>query len=66
MLLSIRQTDINQLVDEFENRGKVRMLDQWLEQRADERIQDPALHNALAKIYVDKGDPRAQDFLIKN
>lgn len=42
------------------------MLDQWLEQRSEERCQEPALHNALAKIYVDKGDPKAQDYLIKN
>lgn len=66
LLLSIRQTAIEELVEEFETRGKMRMLDQWLEQRADERVQEPALHNALAKIYIDKGDPRAQDFLIKN
>jgi clathrin heavy chain len=46
---------IPELVEEFENRGKLRMLTNWLEARADERIQDPALHNGLAKIYVDSG-----------
>jgi len=41
------------LVEEFESRGKPRMLQGWLEQRNDERVQEPALHNALAKIYID-------------
>ena len=36
-----------------------------MESRSDERIQDAALHNALAKIYVDTNkDP--QNFLINN
>jgi len=36
-----------------------------LEQRSDERIQEPALHNAIAKIYIDiNKDP--QNFLINN
>jgi len=41
------------------------MLQPWLEARSDERIQDPALHNALAKIYIDI-DQDPQDFLINN
>jgi len=41
------------------------MLQTWLESRADERIQEPQLHNALAKIYIDiNKDP--QNFLINN
>jgi len=55
LLLSIRVCPIPELVDEFEGRGKLRMLTNWLEARSDERIQEPALHNALAKIYVDSG-----------
>lgn len=41
------------------------MLQDWLEDRHNERNQEPELHNALAKIYIDVNkDP--QDFLIKN
>lgn len=32
------------------------MLTGWLEARFDERSQEPALHNALAKIYIDTGE----------
>ncbi len=42
------------------------MLTNWLEARYEERIQEPALHNALAKIYIDSGNKDVQDFLIKN
>lgn len=41
------------------------MLQNWLESRNEERIQEPALHNALAMIYIDiNKDP--QKFLIEN
>lgn len=65
LLNSIRVCPIPELVEEFESRGKLRMLQGWLEQRNDERVQEPALHNALAKIYIDVNkDP--QSFLINN
>ena len=65
LLNSIRVCPIPELVSEFEQRGKVRLLQGWLEARADERVQEPALHNALAMIYIDiNKDP--QQFLIKN
>ena len=35
------------------------MLTAWLEARYEERIQEPALHNALAKIYIDSGSKDA-------
>lgn len=38
LLLSIRNCPIPELVDNFESRGKLRMLLAWLESRADERI----------------------------
>lgn len=66
LLNSIRITPIPELVEEFENRGKLRMLTAWLEARFDERSQEPALHNALAKIYIDTGLKDPQEFLIKN
>ena len=65
LLNSIRVCPIPDLVEEFESRVKLRMLQPWLEARSDERIQDPALHNALAKIYIDI-DQDPQDFLINN
>lgn len=65
LLNSIRVCPIPELVEEFEDKGKLRMLQNWLESRNEERIQDPALHNALAKIYIDiNNDP--QNFLINN
>lgn len=65
LLNSIRVCPIPDLVDEFEERGKLRMLETWLESRRDERIQEPALHNALAKIYIDI-NKNPEDFLINN
>jgi clathrin heavy chain len=52
-------------VEEFENRGKMRLLQPWLEARSDERNQDPALHNALAKIYIDI-NKNPEKFLAEN
>ena len=66
LLLSIRVCPIPELVENFDSRGKLRMLTAWLEARYEERIQEPALHNALAKIYIDSGSKDAQEFLIKN
>lgn len=66
LLLSIRVCPIDELVDNFEQRGKLRMLTQWLESRYEERVQEPSLHNALAKIYIDSGAKDAQSFLINN
>lgn len=42
------------------------MLTGFLEARYQDRIQEPALHNALAKIYIDTGSKDVEDFLIKN
>ena len=56
---------VDQLVAEFEKRNKLRMLETWLEARVSEGNQVPALHNALAKIYIDTNkDP--QNFLTNN
>ena len=66
LLNSIRVCPIDELVEEFDNRGKLRLLTVWLEARYEDRIIEPALHNALAKIYIDSGNKDVQDFLIKN
>ena len=56
---------MEELVEEFEKRSKLRMIEFWLEQRAQEGITIPALHNALAKIKIDTNqDP--ENFLINN
>lgn len=65
LLNSIRVCPIPELVDEFEQKGKLKMLQNWLESRNDERIQEPALHNALAKIYIDINQ-NPENFLINN
>lgn len=44
---------IEALVLEVEARNKLRLIQAWLEARATEGNQEPALHNALLKIYID-------------
>ena len=56
---------ISELVDEVEKRNRLRMLQSWLEQKVTEGNIDPALHNAIGKIYVTiNKDP--QTFLREN
>jgi clathrin heavy chain len=40
------------LVQEVEKRNRLKILLQWLESRVDDGSQEPAAHNALAKIYI--------------
>lgn len=56
---------IAELVEEFSSRGKLRLLQGWLEARYEERVAEPALHNALAMIYVDTNKD-VENFLINN
>merc|ERR1719163_2598005 len=44
---------VETLVAEVEQRNRLRVLLPWLEARQAEGNQEPALHNALAKIYID-------------
>ncbi len=64
-LSSIRMCAIDQLVEAFEKRNRLRMLQGWLEARANEGNQSTELHSALAKIYVDTNHD-ADTFLINN
>lgn len=49
---------IEPLVKEVESRNKLRLIQSWLEARANEGNQETALHNALLKIYIDtRNDP---------
>merc|ERR1719454_2560414 len=51
---------VEPLVAEAEKRNRLRVLVGWLEQRQAEGNQDPHLHNAMAKIYIDTNrDPES-------
>jgi clathrin heavy chain len=56
---------VEQLVEEVEKRNRLRVCLPWLEARLAEGNQDPFLHNAIAKIYIDTNrDP--ENFLKTN
>mmetsp|Transcript_59562 Transcript_59562/g.174212 ORF Transcript_59562/g.174212 Transcript_59562/m.174212 type:complete len:1727 (+) Transcript_59562:54-5234(+) len=61
LLQSVRAAcPIEPLVAELERRNRLRVLLPWLEARTAEGNQDPALHNALAKICIDTNkDPES-------
>lgn len=56
---------IDALVEEVEKRNRLKLILPWLEARASEGIQEPALYNALAKIYIDTNKD-AEQFLLNN
>lgn len=66
MLFNIRgNCPIEGLIEEFEKRNKIRVLESWLDSRVAEGNQIPSVHNALAKIKIDTNqDP--ENFLINN
>ncbi len=64
-LSSIRMCPLDQLIEAFEKRNRLRMLQGWLEARAAEGNQSTELHTALAKIYVDTNKD-ADTFLVNN
>ncbi|XP_006150487.1 clathrin heavy chain 2 [Tupaia chinensis] len=47
------QFSTDELVAEVEKRNRLKLLLPWLESRAQEGCEEPATHNALAKIYID-------------
>merc|ERR1719456_1194945 len=54
LLQSVRaQCPVDPLVEEVEQRNRLRLLLPWLEARVAEGNQEPSLHNALAKICID-------------
>ena len=55
----------DELVEEIEKRNRLKILQGWLEQRFRDGLQEPALHNALAKIAVDDRKD-AEKFLLTN
>ncbi|CAG8794244.1 10092_t:CDS:2, partial [Cetraspora pellucida] len=56
---------VDQLVQEVEKRNRLKLLLPWLEQRVNEGSQDPAVFNALAKIYIDSNN-NPEAFLKEN
>uniref|UniRef100_A0A1I8FCR0 WD_REPEATS_REGION domain-containing protein n=1 Tax=Macrostomum lignano TaxID=282301 RepID=A0A1I8FCR0_9PLAT len=47
------QFSTDELVAEVEKRNRLKLLLPWLENRVHEGSEEPATHNALAKIYID-------------
>lgn len=66
LLNSVRSLcPVQPLVEQVEKRHKLKLIQTWLESRAQEGSQEPELHNALAKIVIDSNkDP--QTFLTTN
>ena len=56
---------VDQLVDEVEKRNRLKLILPWLELRVKEDSQDPAVYNALAKIYIDSNN-NPEAFLREN
>lgn len=56
---------MDELVNEFEKRSKLSILEEWLGDRVSENIQITAVHNAMAKIKVDTHQ-NPQQFLTTN
>ena len=51
---------IEELVHEVERRNRLKLILPWLEARVQSGSQDPAVFNAMAKIYIDSnGNPEA-------
>ncbi|KAK6591199.1 clathrin heavy chain [Cryptosporidium xiaoi] len=55
----------SELIQQAENRNRLKLLLTWLEERVQEGYQDPSLHNALAKIYIDMNKD-SENFLKTN
>jgi clathrin heavy chain len=56
---------VAELIQNFERRNKIRILETWLEQRVAEGNSTPEIHNALAKITIDS-DKNPAKFLQEN
>jgi len=59
------QFSTDELVEEVEKRNRLKLLLPWLENRLHEGVQEPATHNALAKIYIDANN-NPERFLREN
>ncbi|XP_005091567.1 clathrin heavy chain 1 isoform X2 [Aplysia californica] len=59
------QFSTDELVEEVEKRNRLKLLLPWLETRVLEGVNEPATHNALAKIYIDSNN-NPERFLREN
>ena len=50
------QFSTDELVEEVEKRNRLKLILPWLESRIHEGSDEPATHNALAKIYIDSNN----------
>ncbi|CAB3245743.1 unnamed protein product [Arctia plantaginis] len=66
LILVVRgQFSTDELVAEVEKRNRLKLLLPWLETRVHEGSNEPATHNALAKIYIDSNN-NPERFLKEN
>lgn len=56
---------VDELVDEVEKRNRVKLILPWLESKIQAGQQEPAIYNALAKIYIDSNN-NPETFLKEN
>ncbi|GAA5893039.1 clathrin heavy chain [Sporobolomyces salmoneus] len=56
---------VDELVDEVEKRNRLKLILPWLEAKIAAGQQDPAIYNALAKIYIDSNN-NPESFLKEN
>lgn len=59
------QFNTDELVEEVEKRNRLKLILPWLESRVHEGSDEPATHNALAKIYIDSNN-NPERFLKEN
>eukprot|EP00179_Madagascaria_erythrocladioides_P027344 CAMPEP_0198339874 /NCGR_PEP_ID=MMETSP1450-20131203/41547_1 /TAXON_ID=753684 ORGANISM="Madagascaria erythrocladiodes, Strain CCMP3234" /NCGR_SAMPLE_ID=MMETSP1450 /ASSEMBLY_ACC=CAM_ASM_001115 /LENGTH=1712 /DNA_ID=CAMNT_0044044827 /DNA_START=107 /DNA_END=5242 /DNA_ORIENTATION=+ len=66
LVMSIRgMCPVDALVEETSKRNRLKLLHPWLEARIAEGNQEPATHNAIAKIYIDL-NKQPEEFLKTN
>jgi clathrin heavy chain len=56
---------VDELVQEVEQRNRLKLILPWLEAKIATGQQEPALYNALAKIYIDSNN-NPEAFLKQN
>ncbi len=59
------QFSTDELVEEVEKRNRLKLILPWLESRVHEGSDEPATHNAVAKIYIDSNN-NPERFLKEN
>ncbi|KXJ29012.1 clathrin heavy chain 1 [Exaiptasia diaphana] len=66
LIMAVRgQFSTDELVEEVEKRNRLKLLLTWLEARIHDGSEEPATHNALAKIYIDANN-NPERFLREN